>query len=514
MTLFPDSPLADGWTAGAQRALLRAAQMASAHEAAEIEPIHLLWSLVFDEGRAGARLEALGLGPQDVCSPTPLLDFLPEIARIYEGAPDTAPWSPAALDIAVTALNRAYNEHPRTDAGTEHLLWSLCQSETAPATMLKQHGLESSAWDAPSNPTEPASLPSTEPFRVRAPTGANPFEVFRILDAAANRAREGLRVIEDFARFALNDAFLSQLTKDCRHDLAAALKELPQSELLASRDTPNDVGTRLSTMSEYHRSHPDDVLVAACKRCEEALRTLEEFSKVVRPVLGARFEQLRYRVYTVEKAVLRTQYNRERLAEQKLYLIVTEALCPHGSGPVVHAALQSGVRLFQIREKSMKDRELIERCRWLRKVTRETEALLIINDRPDIAALVDADGVHVGQDEFTVADARKIVGPEKLVGVSTHSIEQARQAVLDGADYLGVGPTFPSRTKQFEQFAGLEFVRQVAAEITLPWFAIGGITPENIEEVRDAGTERVAVSASVCSAEYPGDAATELLYVL
>ena len=105
--------------------------------------------------------------------------------------------------------------------------------------------------------------------------------------------------------------------------------------------------------------------------------------------------------------------------------------------------------------------------------TRKT--LFIINDRPDLAALARADGVHVGQEELSVKDARSIVGPETLVGVSTHSIEQARQAVLDGANYIGVGPTFPSGTKQFEQFPGVELLRAVAAEIRLPAFAIGGI---------------------------------------
>ena len=124
--------------------------------------------------------------------------------------------------------------------------------------------------------------------------------------------------------------------------------------------------------------------------------------------------------------------------------------------------------------------------------------------------LCGADGVHVGQEELTAREARRIVGPDRLVGVSTHDIEQARAAVLDGADYLGVGPVFPSRTKPFEAFAGLEFVRAVAGEIGLPWYAIGGIGPENVAAVREAGASRVAVSAAVCGAEDPRSAAAEL----
>ena len=128
--------------------------------------------------------------------------------------------------------------------------------------------------------------------------------------------------------------------------------------------------------------------------------------------------------------------------------------------------------------------------------------------------LAEADGVHVGQDELPVRDARRIVGPDRLVGVSTHTIEQARQAVLEGADYLGVGPTFPSGTKSFESFAGLEFVRQVASEITLPWFAIGGIDANNLIEVQSAGASRIAVSGAILNATDPHRAASELLSAL
>ena len=140
--------------------------------------------------------------------------------------------------------------------------------------------------------------------------------------------------------------------------------------------------------------------------------------------------------------------------------------------------------------------------------------LVIINDRPDIAALADADGVHLGQDDLRVKDARAIVGPRRLIGVSTHSIDQARAAVLNGANYLGVGPTFPSPTKSFDEFPGLEFVREVAAEIRLPAFAIGGITLQNVGEVMAAGLRRVAVASAVTATAKPQAAATALRAVL
>src|SRR4029077_11335298 len=118
-------------------------------------------------------------------------------------------------------------------------------------------------------------------------------------------------------------------------------------------------------------------------------------------------------------------------------------------------------------------RRVAEGTRGDRAGRRDMDALFVMNDRADLAVLADAAGEHDRQEELTVKEARRIVGPDRLVGVSTHTIEQARQAVLDGADYLGVGPVFPSGTKSFDQLAGLDFVRQVAAEIKLPWFAIG-----------------------------------------
>ena len=348
-------------------------------------------------------------------------------------------------------------------------------------------------------------------------------ETYRILDAAANRASEGLRVVEDYARFGLNDAHLSRLLKECRHELANTLSSLSVTRRLAARDTLGDVGTSISTASEYQRGSVGDVACASFKRVQEALRTLEEFSKLIGDDSGSggattsparRFEQFRYRLYTAEKAVLRTRFSRERLIDQRLYLLVTASAGQSGCQPVVRAALSAGVKLIQMREKSLPDRELVTHARRLRAWTSDANALFIVNDRPDIAVLAEADGVHIGQEELSVRDTRRIVGPDRLIGVSTHNIEQARQAVLDGADYLGVGPTFPSGTKSFESFAGLDFIRQVAAEISLPWFAIGGIDANTITPVMDAGASRIAVSGAILAATDPHAAVSELLKAL
>ncbi len=171
----------------------------------------------------------------------------------------------------------------------------------------------------------------------------------------------------------------------------------------------------------------------------------------------------------------------------------------------------AGVHVLQLRDKRLTDRQLVERARLMCELTRGTPTQSIINDRPDVTVLADADGVHVGQDELTVADARAVIGPNRLVGVSTHSIEQARQAVQDGADYLGCGPTFRSQTKSFEQFPGLAFLKEGLAEIQRPAFAIGGIDAENLGQLLAIGWTRIAVSSAVIRAPDPAAAARSLI---
>lgn len=498
-------------TEGAQRARQRAAELAAASGAAAVEPLHLLWAVVLEESRAAGILDRYGLNSVTLHN----RHALPTVEPSAE--PPPPPESDALRSVFIEARNHAAQAGRHAEVGTEHLLWGLLLVQSPVAELLREHGLEPEALtghvaEKSGFNTEPLVL--DEPIRLRERTATDHTDTYRILDAAANRAREGLRVIEDFTRFTLDDRHLTELLKQCRHELTAALQFLPSSWLLAARDTEQDVGATLTTAAETLRQSLLDVVRAGFKRVQEALRTLEEYGKIIHPDLGGRFEQVRYRVYTLEKAVLRTQDCRERLAGKNLYLLVTESLCHHGSGPVIWDALAAGVGIIQVREKQMTDRQLVEHGKRVREWTREAGALFIMNDRPDLAVLTDADGVHVGQDELSVREARRIVGPERLIGVSTHTIEQARQALLDGADYLGVGPVFPSNTKSFDHFAGLEFVRHVAAEIGLPWFAIGGITAENVEQVIEAGATRIAVSGAVCGVERSGDVTTALLDAL
>ncbi|MGI9456518.1 MAG: thiamine phosphate synthase [Aeoliella sp.] len=331
--------------------------------------------------------------------------------------------------------------------------------------------------------------------------------VLRILDAAINRAAEGLRVVEDYLRMVAGDVHLTRLAKELRHDLAAAAECLISIDRHTVRDTLGDVGTRISTEAEASRTDAWQVAAASFQRTAQALRSLEEYGKLVNDSFAAECEALRYRLYTLEKATSATQSSHERLADIRLYVLVGGDEAKSSFTLKIRALIEAGVQAIQLRDKRLADRELLACARLLGEITRDQNVLAIVNDRPDIAAAAEVDGVHLGQDDLPVATARRIIGPRKLIGVSTHSIQQAQQAVLDGADYLGAGPTFPTTTKSFDSFPGLEYLEQVAAEISLPMFAIGGIDAENLSEVIATGVSRVAVSSTIVGASEP---ATEI----
>jgi thiamine-phosphate pyrophosphorylase len=332
----------------------------------------------------------------------------------------------------------------------------------------------------------------------------------RVLDANANRAAEGFRVVEEFARFVLNDAFLAERLKQLRHRLTAALSCLPPLERLSARDTPGDVGTRISTPAESQRPTLDTIVAANLERVEQALRCLEEYAKGFAPPLALAAEALRYETYELAEPLRRCRDSRERLQDARLYVLIDGAEDCDRMVERVRPLIETGVDVLQLRDKRLTDRALLTRAKALRRLTTHTRTLFIVNDRPDIAAICEADGVHIGQDELTVKDARRVLLPGQLVGVSTHDLAQARAAVLDGADYLGCGPTFPSGTKAFERFPGLEFLQEVAREIGLPAFAIGGIDGSNVDRVTATGLERIAVSGAVWRAVDPAAAARSL----
>jgi len=317
----------------------------------------------------------------------------------------------------------------------------------------------------------------------------------RILDANLDRAREGLRIIEEWCRFGLNSADLAGECKQLRQELAV----WHTAELRSARDTPADPGTELTHPQEEQRSGLQQLLEANFCRVEEALRVLEEYGKVYDPNMGKAFKQMRYRVYTLESDLL--AYGRyQQLLRSQLYLVTSGRDNLLG---VVEAALQGGLTLVQYRDKTSDDAVKLDHVRKLCELCHRYDALLIVNDRVDLAIAADADGVHLGQQDLPVAEARKLLGPGRTIGRSTTNAQEMQRAIEEGADYIGVGPVYSTPTKPDKQAAGLDYVRYAAAKSPIPWFAIGGIDINNLDEVLNAGASRVAVVRSIMEAEQP-----------
>ena len=338
----------------------------------------------------------------------------------------------------------------------------------------------------------------------------------RIIDANANRAREALRTLEDCVRFALDDAGLSAELKEIRHDFQAAIEStFDAGLLLAWRDTEGDVGTTITTEGESNRTGMRGVVLAAGSRLSESLRSIEEQAKALGVEPGA-FERLRYRSYETAKRVA-LAFGSWGSPQWTLCVVLTGSLCEHHSWQrVAQLAIEGGADCIQLREKDLDDAELLARARRLREITcgGPGGAALVINDRPDIAVLCGADGVHLGQNDMSVADARKVVGFDLLVGVSTSNMEQARRAVRDGADYCGCGPMFASGTKPKDTLAGPEYLAEYLVDpvtAARPHLAISGIGPNNMSDLLAVGCRGVAISGAVCGAESPGQACSSIV---
>jgi thiamine-phosphate pyrophosphorylase len=497
----------DDYTPAVERALKLARYVAACRGAQAVEPADLLRALLQEqEGRPFLLLIQAG---GDV---TALQQWTSATTTLSESETPELSLDPAMAAALCEARTLARDIALEPTVNSEQVLVTLLGQEESLRREMQSLGVSiDKLQDLVLAANQGPSIALDVPLHLE--DGSESMDIARILDAAANRAREALRVVEDFCRFVLDDALLTRELKTLRHDLAGILEALP-APLLAARETQFDVGTQISTEQERSRESLDAVVQANLKRLQEALRSLEEYAKLSDSSAGQALERMRYQTYTLERMVLLGEAARSRLADVRLCVLATGAQCWGNFKWTVREAVAGGAQMIQLREKEVGNRELWQRAKQVRAWTRDAGALFIMNDRPDIARMVRADGVHLGQDDAPVKEARRILGPDAIIGVSTHNLDQVRQAVRDGASYVGVGPTFPSQTKDFEELAGLDFVRQAVAETSLPAFVIGGITLANLPQVLAAGARRVAVSAAVCGSETPQAIARALRQLL
>jgi thiamine-phosphate pyrophosphorylase len=329
--------------------------------------------------------------------------------------------------------------------------------------------------------------------------------VYRIIDANFNRGREALRVMEDVCRFYLNSSPLSTRTKQLRHQLSATISTLDSYLLLTCRNTLDDVGTSIAVEDQMSRKDLPDCLTAAAKRASEALRTLSEVIQTFSPATAANIEKIRYSCYTLEKDIVLAVAVRPRMAQVHLYVVLTSSV-PADIISLAQKCCLGGADCIQLRAKDLPDDQLLAIATEFAGTCRSHGVLSIINDRVDIGICAGADGVHLGQNDVPVSVARRLQVSPLIVGRSTHNVEQLQAAIEEGADYVGIGPIFPTETKPGVKPAGLEYLRQaapIAADAGILGVAIGGITLVNLPQVVAAGAAAIAVCGAIIDSPDP-----------
>ncbi len=327
-------------------------------------------------------------------------------------------------------------------------------------------------------------------------------KAFRALDANINRSAEGLRVLEDMARFRFDNAGISADLRGIRHRIRDLFRQ-DQPLLLSSRRADRDVGKITSSASQSDvRGDDKDMALSNFKRVQEAFRSIEEHAKTSGSYeTGKRVETLRFNVYSLEKKYMALF---QKLFPKGVYGILGEKFSQGRTNvEVAQRMVDAGIDILQYREK-VKDKSLLEmlkECEQIRKITADAKVPFIINDHVAIALMVGADGIHQGQDDLPIKKVRALC-PDMMIGCSTHSPQQAEKAVEDGADYIGVGPIFATQTKEDVCDAvGFDYLEHVVKTHDIPFVAIGGIKRDNLKDVVSRGAQTVCLVTEIIGAQ-------------
>ena len=324
--------------------------------------------------------------------------------------------------------------------------------------------------------------------------------IFRLIDANADRAAEGLRVVGDITRFVLDNSSLASEWRSLRGKIWQILDCVPGliRRGLDSRDSVGDVAREAPS-----GRHEDLYQLARVNihRSQESLRVLEESLRGIDLSLVPKISELRYRCYDLEPLTLAAldQWKISRKMDFYLYVVLGQEFSQgRDFFEVAEKAIAGGAGAIQLRAKDMPKGEMLQWAYRLRELTREKKVTFIINDHLDIALAVGADGIHLGQEDFPVKEARRIAGPSLIIGSSTHSIEEAAQAVEDGATYINIGPIFKTATKKnVIDPIGAGLIQQITSTVSIPFTVMGGIKLDNVDEVLKSGARRIAVVTAV-----------------
>ena len=329
----------------------------------------------------------------------------------------------------------------------------------------------------------------------------------QIIDANLDRAREGLRVLEDWARFGIMRDELVIKLKDFRH----LLGKYHLNEYKAARNFSTDSSQGLSHHEQKNRESINSIISANASRIQEALRVIEEYSRIDNKELSLVSSNMRYEMYSIEITLLNCATNKglvRLILENNLYFISNQN---SKTIEIIERVLEGGVKIIQHRFKDGTDFDNLKKALKIRELCNRYKALFIVNDRVDIALASNADGIHLGQDDIDIKSARKILGFSKIIGVSANRSSDIKKAIENGCDYLGIGPVFETDTKKGKKPLGINKIKKLTESISVPFFVIGGIKREHLEVLKKNDLCKVAIISELANAENPKEKAIMLI---
>jgi len=354
-----------------------------------------------------------------------------------------------------------------------------------------------------------------------------------ILDANFGRLSEGLRVLEDMARFILRDSKITKKLKEMRHSLLAESRPF-DLEFLNSRG--EDIGASLFAADESKRENFCDLVIANAKRAEESLRVLEEYFKFLKILSWRKFQDNRFLLYNIEREIVSRFLRQEKTKKLFPLYIILDAKYFKKRNPVelLKKVISGGAKAVQLRDKinnkflfrknqvfipKFRNKEseiknknkILETALKLKEICQKANVPFLVNDYVDIALAVDADGVHLGKDDLPISAVRKILPFDKIIGSSVHNLKEAKKAEKEGADYLSIGAIYPTLTKENAVLVKPSLIREIKDRVSLPIIAIGGINKNNLDEVMKFGVDGIAVAKAALDKPNPKTAVKGIL---
>ncbi len=316
----------------------------------------------------------------------------------------------------------------------------------------------------------------------------------RIIDVNINRLDESLKLTEDIVRFLLSDLNLLSRTRRIRQDFLQFKRSLPIKNIIGARQSQRDPG-RKAAFDSRTTKNSNTVILANLTRAKEASRTLEEVCRTLDFRTSRQMKQIRFKLYDLEKEIVSLI---EKKFDPSLHVIMDEKYLNSSDVEKVTKILaDNGATMIQLRIHSLTDRDFLRYARKIRRAISAQNVKFVINNRADIAVACDADGVHLGRDDLPIGEARKILGDMSIIGASARTVKDARKLEREGADYLGVGAIYATKTKEDARRCDLKVLRSICASVRIPVIGIGGVNAENYKTILRAGASGIAVASYV-----------------